>query len=39
MYTDIPEWSDYLQWWGTIIFYMVAGAGVAGGVLYLIHIL
>jgi hypothetical protein len=35
MYTDIPEWTDYLRWWGTAVLAVIGLAGIVGGLLYL----
>ena len=37
MYTDIPEWSDYLIWWGTALLVALSVIGAIGGVLYLVR--
>jgi hypothetical protein len=35
MYTDIPEWTDYLYWWGRFVLVAIAIVGVCGGLVYL----
>jgi hypothetical protein len=38
MYTDIPEWTDYLRWWGTAALVLLGIAGIIGGLLYLVRL-
>ncbi len=38
MYTDIPEWTDYVRWWGTAVLIVLGVAGCVGGLIYLLRI-